>query len=74
MEVKIGIQDAAREIAFESKETPKSVADSVAAALEKSSLLSLTDDKGRHFLVPSDKIAYVEIGEPSSRRVGFGAS
>lgn len=74
MEVKIGIQYAAREIAFESKDTPDAVADAVAAALGKAGLLTLTDDKGRRYVVPGDKIAYVEIGESSSRRVGFGAS
>ncbi|MGH8938983.1 MAG: DUF3107 domain-containing protein, partial [Actinomycetes bacterium] len=36
-------------------------------------ILSLDDEKGRRIVVPSDKLAYVEIGEPESRRVGFGA-
>ncbi|MBO8186986.1 MULTISPECIES: DUF3107 domain-containing protein [Streptomyces] len=74
MEVKIGVQHAPREIVMESKQTPDEVESTVAAALEKGSgLLSLMDEHGRKILVPSDRIAYVEIGEASGRRVGFGA-
>ena len=35
-------------------------------------MLSLTDDKGRRFLVQTAKITYVEIGAADTRRVGFG--
>ena len=35
-------------------------------------VLALTDERGRQVVVPSNKLAYVEIGEPESRRVGFG--
>jgi len=37
-----------------------------------SSVVALTDEKGRRFLVQSAKIAYVEIGAADVRRVGFG--
>ncbi|MEV1051863.1 DUF3107 domain-containing protein [Streptomyces sp. NPDC049887] len=74
MEVKIGVQHAPREIALESGQTAEEVEQAVADALAgKAQLLSLTDDKGRKVLVPADRIAYVEIGEPTTRRVGFGA-
>ncbi len=37
-------------------------------------VLWLTDRRGRRVGVPSDKVAYVEIGTPhDDRRVGFGA-
>ncbi|WP_181160507.1 DUF3107 domain-containing protein [Streptomyces solincola] len=73
MEVKIGVQHAPREIALESGQSAEEVEQLVAQALAgKSQLLSLTDDKGRKVLVPAERIAYVEIGEPSVRRVGFG--
>ena len=39
----------------------------------KSNLLQLTDEKGRKVLIPADRLAYVEIGEVSTRKVGFGA-
>ncbi|MFI8518640.1 DUF3107 domain-containing protein [Streptomyces sp. NPDC085481] len=74
MEVKIGVQHAPREIVLESGQSAEEVERAVADALAgKAQLLSLTDEKGRTVLVPADKIAYVEIGEPAVRRVGFGA-
>ncbi|HEY9370823.1 DUF3107 domain-containing protein [Streptomyces sp.] len=74
MEVKIGVQHTPREIVLESGESAEDVERLVADALAgKTQLLSLTDDKGRKVLVPADKIAYVELGEPATRRVGFGA-
>ncbi|MFD9031542.1 DUF3107 domain-containing protein [Streptomyces sp. NPDC059567] len=74
MEVKIGVQHAPREIVLESGQSAEEVERAVADALAgKAQLLSLTDDKGRKVLIPAEKIAYVEIGEPAVRRVGFGA-
>ncbi|GAA2452328.1 DUF3107 domain-containing protein [Streptomyces lavendulocolor] len=74
MEVKIGVQHAPREIVLESGLSAEEVERAVSDALSgKTQLLSLTDDKGRKVLVPTDRIAYVEIGEPAKPRVGFGA-
>ena len=74
MEVKIGVQHAPRELVLESEQSPAEVEEAVAAALSgKSNLLQLVDEKGRRLLIPADRLAYVEIGEESSRRVGFGA-
>ena len=73
MEVKIGVQHAMRELTLESAQTADAVAKAVAKALEAGGTLSLEDDKGRRVIIPVDKLAYVEIGEPSARRVGFGA-
>ena len=74
MEIKIGVQHAARELSLESELSAEEVENTVSAALTgKTSLLVLTDEKGRKVIVPTDRLAYVEIGEPSSRRVGFGA-
>lgn len=73
MEVKIGITDSPRELVFSSTQTPTEVEELVGAALrEGSGLLSLSDERGRRFLVQTDKIAYVEIGPADARRVGFG--
>ncbi|GAA4901760.1 DUF3107 domain-containing protein [Streptomyces coeruleoprunus] len=74
VEVKIGVQHAPKEIVLESGQSADEVERAVADALAgKAQLLSLTDDKGRKVLVPADRLAYVEIGEPTARRVGFGA-
>ncbi|MFD3682523.1 DUF3107 domain-containing protein [Streptomyces sp. NPDC058613] len=74
MEVKIGVQHAPREIVLESGLSAEELEGIVAAALSGTTpLLSLTDIKGRKVLVPSDRLSYVDLGEPSSRKVGFGA-
>ncbi|WTW97180.1 DUF3107 domain-containing protein [Streptomycetaceae bacterium NBC_01309] len=74
MEVKIGVQHAARELVLEVVDSAEDVERAVEAALSGSAtVLSLQDEKGRKIIVPSDRLAYVEIGEPSVRRVGFGA-
>ncbi|MEN3319862.1 MAG: DUF3107 domain-containing protein [Mycobacterium sp.] len=73
MEVKIGITDSPRELVFNSAQTPGEVEKLITDALGKDgSVVTLTDEKGRRFLVQSAKIAYVEIGAADVRRVGFG--
>lgn len=74
MEVKIGVQFAARELMLESAQTPAEVEQIVTDALtSEQKLLSLVDEKGRRVIVPIDKLAYVEIAEVSPRMVGFTA-
>lgn len=74
MEVKIGVQFATRELVLESAQSPDEVAEAVAHALKADlGVLTLVDEKGRRVLVPADKLAYVEIAESETRRVGFGA-
>lgn len=74
MEIKIGVQHASREIALESTQKREEVEKAVTAALSAGSVLTLADDRGRLYVVPGDRIAYVELGEPVERRVGFGTS
>jgi predicted RNA-binding protein (virulence factor B family) len=72
MDVKIGIRNSAREISFESDQSAQQVEAAVAAALEAGAkVLKLNDSKGRLFVVPTDALAYVEIGAEEQRRVGF---
>jgi hypothetical protein len=74
VEVKIGVQFANRELSVESNQTPDDIAKAVSEALRADlGVLTLVDEKGRRVLVPADKLAYVEIAESESRRVGFGA-
>jgi hypothetical protein len=73
VEVKVGITDSPRELVISSPETPGEVEKLVSAALGGgSNVLSLSDEKGRQFLINAAKIAYVEIGAADGRRVGFG--
>jgi hypothetical protein len=73
VEVKIGVTDSPREIAFVSAETPDALEKQVTSALTQGDgVVSLTDEKGRRFLIQASKITYVELGAADSRRVGFG--
>jgi hypothetical protein len=71
MDIRIGVQNSAREVALESNDSPAEVNAKVAAAIKDGSVLTLTDDKGRTVIVPGDKIAFVEIGVASASKVGF---
>jgi hypothetical protein len=70
MEVKIGVQNANRELVLDVDQSGDDVEKALGQALENG-VLSLTDTKGRRVLVPADKLAYVEIGSPSVGQVGF---
>ena len=75
MEVKVGVADTARELLINSSQTPEEVEALVADALKGSSgMLTLVDDKGRRYVVPGARVAYVEIGSADSRRVGFATA
>jgi polysaccharide deacetylase 2 family uncharacterized protein YibQ len=73
VEVKIGVQYAPRELVLDSAQTPEEVERLVDEAIASGETLTLADERGRKVVVPVAKLAYVEIGEPEARRVGFGA-
>ncbi|RZS44231.1 uncharacterized protein DUF3107 [Herbihabitans rhizosphaerae] len=75
MEVKIGVAETAREIVLNSTLTPDEVEALVADALKNTQgTLTLVDEKGSRYVVPSARVAYVEIGKSDSRKVGFAAT
>ena len=77
MDVRIGITHTPKELEVEMPDDAD--LDKVVADIEKllktgDGVLWLTDRKGRRVGIPVVKVAYVEVGAPSSeRRVGFGA-
>lgn len=73
MEVKIGIADSNRELVFRTEMNREDVQKRVEEALkaEAKAVLELDDEKGRRYLVSTDRVAYVEIGEQARRPVGF---
>jgi hypothetical protein len=73
MEVKIGVQNASRELVIDSSQSSDDVEATVSKALagDSGGLLVLTDSKGRKVIVPTDKLAYVEVGSPAAGQVGF---
>lgn len=55
-----------------SGQSPEDVEKLVADALKSADgVFRIDDDKGRKFLVPADRIAYVEIAPSEVRKVGF---
>jgi hypothetical protein len=77
VDVRIGITQTPKELEVElADDTDR---DAVLADIEKAldkgdGVLWLTDRRGRRVAVPVVKVAYVEVGAPSTeRRVGFGA-
>ena len=74
MEVKIGVTYSPRELSLELDGKAEEMVATIQAALEDGTkILWLTDKKGRRVGVPTDKVAYVEIGEEDvTKRVGFG--
>lgn len=72
MEVKIGVQNSSRELVLELTKSSDDVVKAVTNAIAKGTTVDLTDAKGRRVLVPVATLAYVDIGEPEERRVGFG--
>ncbi|CAN5530941.1 DUF3107 domain-containing protein [soil metagenome] len=74
MEIRVGVRNVARELAFESDQTWSEVRDAVAEGLAApGGVISLRDDHGRMILVPADALGYVEIGATEKGKVGFGS-
>jgi hypothetical protein len=77
VDVRIGITQAPRELLVElpddaDREELKSAIH--AALVGASDTFTLTDRRGREVMVPSAKIAYVELGQvDGERRMGFGS-
>lgn len=74
VDVRIGVTQTARELAFEVDDDQRDDLHSrVDAALGGATdVLWVTDRKGREVAIPAAKIAYVELGTSEERRIGFG--
>ena len=75
MEVKLGVTYSPKELVIETDQSADEVAGQTEAALEGTArILWLVDNKGRRVGVPTDKLAYIEVGEENqSKRVGFAS-
>jgi hypothetical protein len=71
MEVKIGVTHANRELVVDTELDADAVEKLVSKAIADSSVLSLTDAKGRRIVVPAEKVAYIEISTSTVGQVGF---
>lgn len=72
MEIKIGVQNVARELVLETDATAAEITDLVEKSLAGTTLV-IKDVKGRSVIVSSSTIAYVELGAEEVRVVGFGS-
>lgn len=74
MEIKIGIVNAAREVSIDAQESAETIEQQLRESLAQpnAAVLTLTDAKGRKVLIPAHGIAYLDLGQPNSRQVGFG--
>jgi len=75
MEIRIGVTWSNRELELELGEDADAdaLAKQIDEGLAKGGVLWLTDRRGRRVGVPTDKVAFVEIGrDAAERKVGFG--
>jgi Protein of unknown function (DUF3107) len=75
MEVKLGVVYSPKELLIETDEAADEIVGRVESAVAgKAQVLWLTDTKGRRVGIPTEKLAYVEVGEEHpDRRVGFSS-
>jgi polysaccharide deacetylase 2 family uncharacterized protein YibQ len=71
VEVKIGVQQAQRELVVDTDSTPEDIEARLAEAIAGNGVLRISDVKGRTVIVPAEKLAYLELGSPTSSTVGF---
>ncbi len=72
VEVRIGVQNCAREITFDAGMTPDELTEAVRAS-RSADVLELVDDRGGRIIVPSSALGYVTMGAEKRGGVGFGA-
>lgn len=72
MEVRIGVQNVAREIVLESSQPGREIRHLVEQAISNNTPLSLQDERGETVIVPITTLAYVDIAAEQKGRVGFG--
>ena len=78
MDVRIGVTYSPKEIDLEMADDldrSNLKAEIEQALADDDRVLWLTDRRGRQVAIPSNKVAYIEIGSPEdSHRIGFGSS
>jgi hypothetical protein len=74
VDIRIGVQQTPKEIEviLDDDTDSDSVRKHVEKALDSGGTLWFTDRRGRSYGIPTEKVAYVEIGTSSgNRRIGF---
>jgi hypothetical protein len=71
MDIRIGIQHAPRELAFDTDASVADIEQKYAVALAANGVLRLNDAKGQEYLIAANSVTYIEFGTAQSRPVGF---
>lgn len=72
MDIKIGLADSPRELTIKLPEGQEDIIATVEQAIAgDQSTVKVEDDKGRVYLIRTERIVYVEQGNAAARTVGF---
>lgn len=72
MEIKIGLADSHRELSITSPKNQDEIQGSITRAIESGApTVTLEDERGMKFVVRTERILYVELGNSTPRAVGF---
>ena len=74
MDIKFGFADTARELVISAAGDQAELTQKINSALADNSTLELEDDKGRKYLVRTDRVVYVEVGIAKKLAVGFAGA
>lgn len=77
MDVRIGFADTARELVIRAAGSQEEVAAKLGAALsgqDGNAVLELDDEKGRKYLIRTERLVYAEIGAAQPHPVGFAGA
>ncbi|TDD86994.1 DUF3107 domain-containing protein [Actinomadura darangshiensis] len=73
MQVRIGVQNVAKELVVDTGQSADEVQNALAEALaEPDGVLVLKDRRAGRIVVPARRVGYLEIAEDEQRSVGFG--
>jgi hypothetical protein len=71
MEIKIGIQNVAREVTINVDRSIADVMKDYSKARSEDTWVTWSDTSGRQMVIPATKIGYIEFGQEHARQVGF---
>ena len=74
MDIKFGFADTARELVISAAGDQADLTQKINSALADNSTLELEDDKGRKYLVRTDRVVYVEVGIAKKHAVVFAGA
>ncbi|WP_018296159.1 DUF3107 domain-containing protein [Corynebacterium lubricantis] len=72
MDIKIGLAESPRELVISSSDSQDDVVAKITQAIESNQpTVTLQDAKERKFVLRTDRISYVEVGQSAPHAVGF---